>query len=102
MFQRDYIDWPKDEPIPQSIEEALALGWQASGGESEFSDDERIETGTVTFTKKLGNVNLSLNVPYRAERTYGKAVNHKACVETIDGRSVRDYLATGGRRGHAN
>lgn len=104
MFQRDDIDWPNGEPIPQSIDEALALGWVPNGGESDFSDDERTETGTVSMSKELGNVDLSLSIPYRAERTYGKPCNHRAFVETINGRNVRDCLAQvrGGRHGRAN
>ena len=100
MFRRDFIKWPKNEPIPQSIEEALALGWNVDGSGSEVSDDERVETGTATLKKKLGNVDLALDIPYRSEITYGQPSNHRAFIETINGCPVRELLAKRSRRSH--
>jgi len=67
------VDWPESEPMPQSMEEALALGWIVEGTSgATISGDERIETGTVDLAKDVGMLGPSLRIPYRAEYTYGQ------------------------------
>lgn len=80
MKRRD-TSWPENTSLPRSIEELLAQGWEACGGSSESSDDGRIETGTEHFIKKVGDVELSVAVPYQAERIYGKPFDPRAVIE---------------------
>jgi hypothetical protein len=79
------IDWPETEPIPQSIEEALALGWQVDGSsDNEMSADERVETGHVVLVKDVGMLGLLLKIPFRAEFSYGTPFGAEALVSVPD------------------
>jgi hypothetical protein len=83
--RHEYVDWPVDEPIPETMEQALALGWQVEGhSRSKISEDERIETGNMDLTKNLGMIGLHLQFPFRAEFSYGKPQNAKAIVRVPD------------------
>ena len=65
------VNWPESEPIPQSIAEALALGWVVDGDWSQSSEDELTRTGVAEVTKTGGMVGLCLEIPFRAEYHYG-------------------------------
>lgn len=61
---------PDKEGLPQNIEGLVAQGWEPTGGDSNFSDDQKTETGTVQFVKD----DEIINVPFTANRAYGKPV----------------------------
>jgi hypothetical protein len=78
---RTAVDWPETEPIPQSMEEALTLGWRVDGSaEGRMSDDELFETGTMDLIKDLSMLQLYLKIPFHAVLTYGKPQNASAFV----------------------
>lgn len=83
-FHREQIDWPEGEPMPESMEEAIGMGWEQHDTDSVFSDDGLVETGAVLMVKDLGDKELWAKFPFRSERVYG-------------GRSYMRAIATGGR-----
>ena len=66
------IEWPANEPVPQSIEDALKRGWEVIGNESELSEDERFETGVDVLQKHIGRVRLELKIPFKSEKVHGR------------------------------
>lgn len=65
------VNWPAGEPIPQSMKEALELGWEICGGNG-GGPDEFSETGETWLRKTVGTLALHLTVPYRAKISFGK------------------------------
>jgi hypothetical protein len=79
--ENHYVSWPDTEPIPQSMEEALALEWTVVGyGGGEMSDDERVQTGNMELVKDAGMLRLLLEIPFRAEFSYGKPYTPRAVI----------------------
>jgi hypothetical protein len=78
------VSWPESEAIPRSIEEALALGWEVDSEKSSVSDDERTTIGTAELRKTVGLLTLYLDVPVRAEVTYGRPEGPVAIIGEVD------------------
>jgi hypothetical protein len=66
------ITWPKNERIPRSITEALALGWNVTHTQATEIDGERSERGTAHLRKRAGTRCLTLEIPYIATFTHGR------------------------------
>jgi hypothetical protein len=91
----EYVDWPAGEPIPETMEQALALGWEVEGeGRQEVSKDERLRTGNMDLSKRLGTIQLRLRFPFRAEFSYGKPHSAKAIVRVPDDAERRSHGKT--------
>jgi len=100
MFMSDRrIEWPKNEPIPQSMEEALKLGWKVDTSESTASEDERVAIGTVSLVKEVGTVKLYLEIPFQSNITYGKPFNAKSFIDIPDNQAeqLKSLERFGGR-----
>ena len=82
--ENHYVNWPDTEPIPQSMEEALALGWKVTGYGGSVSDDERVQTGKMELVKDAGMLRLLLEIPFRAEFRYGKPYTPRAVISVPD------------------
>jgi hypothetical protein len=76
------VDWPEGEPVPRSVEEALAMGWEIDAGSSTFSEDGRTVTGYYQLTKEVGMVFLTLTAHFEAVYTFDKP---RDPVVTVDG-----------------
>jgi hypothetical protein len=75
------VNWPDSEPIPQNMEQALALQWEIIGsGVDQRSDDERTQSGNIELKKYVGMLELYLEIPFRAEYTYGQPHSASAIV----------------------
>jgi hypothetical protein len=84
------VNWPESEPIPESLEEALALGWQIEGiWDNEMSRDQCVQTGYLDVTKDVGMLGLCLKIPFRAEFSYGKPCIRHALICVTDAEPVR-------------
>jgi hypothetical protein len=82
-WSRDKVPWPAEEPIPASIEEALAIGWELGGFFVEPCDEnEFVSEGTADLRKTVGMIELYLKIPVRQVLTYGKPYAPDAIVET--------------------
>jgi hypothetical protein len=79
-FDRKQVEWPAGEKIPETIEEALDLGWEVLSSDSLVSEDEKTAEGTASLRKEIGLIWLHLEVPYRSTITYGKPQKPKATV----------------------
>jgi len=77
---RHHVSWPENEPVPQSVEEALAMGWEMDGVYLAY-DGERKHAGTALLWKNVGPYELSLDVPFRAEYTFGKPHSPVAIID---------------------
>lgn len=77
------IQWPEDEPIPQSPEEAIRLGWKE--GQSAHLDVAKGH-GTVEFWKNIDDPHhrgrsvalLRFQIPFTATLTYGPPCEMRA------------------------
>ena len=78
---RHHVSWPEKEPIPQSVEEALAMGWELDGEYQTAYDGERSHTGTAWLWKNVGPYELSMDVPFRAEYTFEKPHSPVAIID---------------------
>lgn len=65
------VCWPAGEPVPQSLKEALALGWEISGGDG-GGPDEFSETGEIWLHKTVGMLALHITLPYQSTISFGK------------------------------
>jgi len=57
-------------PVPRTLEEAIAMGWERTDMESKFSDDRRVEVGIVRFDEHYDGPSRFVLIPFRAEYTY--------------------------------
>ena len=79
---RHHVSWPENErPIPQSVEEALAMGWEMHFEYHTAYDGARSHTGTAWLWKNVGPYELSMDVPFRAEYTFGKPHSPVAIID---------------------
>ena len=84
QITRRPLGWPESEPIPQTLEEALAAGWEISGHDDiKMSEGEASETGVVSLMKDYMLSVLWIEFPYRATYAYEKARNPR--VRSFDG-----------------
>ena len=67
---RSSVSWPKSEPVPKSMKEALKNGWIVTGGDEEISGDERTHKGVYYIDKAIftdrGKIKLRMSVPFHA------------------------------------
>lgn len=96
---RNEVNWPQDEPVPQSMEEALVLGWELDSENVESSDDERTRSGTAVITKDVGLCMLKMTVPLKAEYTFGVPANPRAVLndDELELRAARNGEVPEGR-----
>jgi len=93
------VNWPAGEPIPQSLKQALKLGWEVSGGSGDGPDDFT-EIGEAWLHKTVEGIALHLTVPYRSKIKYGKPHTPRARVTNtryfnLAGRCVTELSADG-------
>ena len=81
ILRRECVQWPKTEPIPRTIEEALALGWEITDEHATVSADELTMEGTANLSKTIDLLELYLTIPFTAIKTYGQPFDPKAEVE---------------------
>jgi hypothetical protein len=83
---RSRCSWPKGEPVPISMGEALALGWRVDDDDVTGSEDEKTADGVYTLEKRVGSLLLSIRIRYHAEFTFRKpyaAQAHSIQMETV-------------------
>ena len=68
ILRRECVQWPKTEPIPRTIEEALALGWEITDEHATVSADELTMEGTANLSKTIDLLELYLTIPFTAMR----------------------------------
>jgi len=81
------IQWPESEPVPQSREEAIQLGWV------EYPPvclDTAKGCGTISFYKEIDDVLLRFEIPFTATLLYGSPSKMEATKH--DKRPTRDKL----------
>jgi len=71
MTRRE-IEWPAYEPIPNTLEEALANGWEILGSDIDSQPEDTLQTGEVILKKCVGRLELHLSVPYVARYTFDR------------------------------
>lgn len=75
-MSRREVEWPADEPIPNTLEEALAMGWQAVGLDTTSRYEDSFQTGYVELSKKIKVAGMEfeflLDVPYTARFTFDR------------------------------
>jgi hypothetical protein len=101
------VNWPVGERIPQTLEDALELGWEITGSEGTGADEYE-ETGEAHLKKTVGALCLSFSIPYRATIEYGEPHTPKARIITetrcfaIDGKSVVELPSNSSGQGMVN
>lgn len=70
--------WPETEPMPNSIEGALELGYKPTGS---FSDGDLCnEKGDLQMSKKIGGIEFRINVPFAKVARYDTPRNCEAFI----------------------
>lgn len=75
--ERSLVPWPKSVKIPSTLAAALDDGWKVDGEEDQRGT-EYLERGVKVMTKKVGQFDLFIAVPFRARYNHGKPRAHMA------------------------
>lgn len=81
------VPWPEKELVPNSLDQALSLGWGICGdeGEGDFNwettaSETATKTGEFYLEKKVGNIYLRITVPFTAKYNLQPANSPQALV----------------------
>jgi len=59
--------------FPESMEEALAMGYYVDGAKETSSGDELVREGIAFMKKEIGpGLTLNISIPFKARYEYGK------------------------------